>query len=627
LASKAESLKQFPAARTPLVLLAGFEAAAVAELRALLPGACEVRSAESRDEVRRTLAGREVAVLCLGPLLAAAEARELAAHATEGGATRVLLTAAADPLRFQDLIDEDRLFYLSPGPLPPGDLCELIRGALTPSRLPAAETAPAGRRRALQTARRVAAQSDLASAGELLQHALAEAVAADRTYCLLYDPADETLWSRGTGLTREERLESPAVGLVSFAARTGRPVRTSRLADDPRFEREADDPLGDPERGGGEHLLAVPVRGADGGVLGVLCAVRDPGRRPFTEADTAELTQLAEAVALPLGQLALEARLEEAGRAEERLLRERTTDLFREEAIEHYLEVGGRQGDWLRISPRWMRATFWLLVALVAGALVYALVGTLDEYAAGPAVVRLSGRTEVTADQPGTVAAVLVQPGARVAAGAPLVRFASAREAAELARLEREWELQLVERLRDPADPAPARALLSLQAEIDLARSRLAERVVRAPSPGVVSDVRCRPEQRVEAGAILLSLAGAASHPQLVAVLPGQHRPRLRPGLPLSLELRGFDHAPQQLAVSAVSAEVVGPAEAQRLLGPEIAAAVDLSGPVVLVRARFPAATFTAGGQRYQLHDGMWGQAEVRVRSERLRAALERWRA
>jgi multidrug resistance efflux pump len=637
---------QRPTAQAPVVLLAGFEPTAVAELRAVLAGGagCDIRSADSVEELRRALAGRDLAVLCLGPRIPSGEVTGLLAS-PPAQSLRILLTAAGpDPDRFQELIDEDRLFYLSPGPLPAADLGALIRSALAQPPAAAGEETEAPppafdrrARQALQTARRVAAQGDLAGAGELLQLALAEAVTADRTYCLLYDPADQTLWSRGTGLDPEARQESPAVGLVSFVARTGQPVRTENLTADPRYERQADDPLGPaglPGAAGGP-LLAVPVRSGDGAVLAVLCAVRNAGRRPFTADETAEVEQLAEAVALPLDQLVRESRLEAAGRAHERLLRERTTDLFREEAVEHYLGTDGREGDWLRISPRWMRATFWLLVAFVAAALLYSVVGTLDEHATGPAVVRLSGRTEVTADQPGTVAAVLVQVGERVAAGAPLVRFASAREAAELARLEREWELQLVDRLRDPADPAPARSLLSLRAEIDLARSRLAERVVRAPGAGTVRDVRCRPEQHVAAGEILLSLGGGrAAYPLLVAVLPGEHRPRLRPGLPLSVEIRGFDHAPQQLAVTTVSAEVVGPAEAQRLLGSEIAASVQLSGPVVLVQARFPAATFTAGGQRFALHDGMWGQAEVRVRSERLivalvpglRAALERWR-
>ena len=655
MAGKAEPLKRFPggaagAPALPLVLLAGFEAGAAAELRRLLGGAADVAVAASVPEAGGTLAGREVAVLCLGPLLSVAQAKDLAARAAGGDAApgpRVLLTAAgADPALFPELIDADLLFSLSPGPLPAADLCDLLRGALARAGRPSpgappgpAEAAHAARLQALQVARRVAAQPDLASAGELLGAAVADAVAADRTACLLYDPEDEVLWSRGAGLEPDQRHESPAVGLVSFVARTGQPVRTARLAADPRYEREADDPLA-PGDEPGEHLLAVPVRSPDppgSEVLAVLSAVRGPGRPPFGDADAAQLELLADAAALPLAQLALEARLAAAGQAQERVLRERTIDLFREEAVDHYLSAGGREGDWLRISPRWMRATFWLLVALAAAALVYSLVGTIDEYATGPAVVRLAGRTQVTADQPGMVAAVLVQPGARVAAGAPLVRFASAREAAELRRLERQWELQLVDRLRDPADPGPAQSLIALQAELDLARARLAERVVRAPRSGVVSDVRCRPEQHVAAGEILLALAdasGAAAHPTLVAVLPGQHRPQLRPGLPLSLELRGFEHAPLGLAVEAVSAEVVDPDEARRLLGPEIAAAAPLTGPVVLVRARFPAATFQASGRRYALHDGMWGQAEVRVRSERLivalvpglRAALERLR-
>ncbi len=365
----------------------------------------------------------------------------------------------------------------------------------------------------------------------------------------------------------------------------------------------------------------------------MLSAIRDAGRPPFTAQDQEELELLATTVATPLSQLELEARLDDKARLWDRELREGSSDLFREEAVEHYLSAANREGDWLRISPRWMGATFWLLVGLVAAFLVYSLVGTIDEHSSGPAVVRLSGRTEVTASQPGAVVSVAVRPGDRVAAGQPLVRFHSDREAADLARIQREWELQLVERLRDPTDPAPAQALIALQTQRELARDRLEERVVRAPRAGLVGDVRCRPEQHVQAGEILLSLATAASRPTLVAVLPGQHRPLLERGMPLTLELRGYDHAPQHLEIAAVSEEVVGPEEARRVLGPDIAAAVTLTGPVVLVQAPFPAATFEVGGRTYELHDGMWGEAEVRVRSEPLLSALvpgmrtvmERW--
>jgi membrane fusion protein (multidrug efflux system) len=215
-----------------------------------------------------------------------------------------------------------------------------------------------------------------------------------------------------------------------------------------------------------------------------------------------------------------------------------------------------------------------------------------------------------------------VRPHERVAAGHVLVRFQSAREAAELARIERQWELQLIERLRDLSAHPPAQALIALRAERDLARARLDERVVRAPRAGIVGDVRCRRDQHVAAGDILLSLTGANARPVLMAVLPGEHRPMLRPGMPLNLELRGYGHAPQRLTIASISDEVVGPEEAKRLLGPEVASAVPLNGPLVRVEALFAGDTFAAGGERYALHDGMWGAAEVQVRSESLLAAL-----
>jgi len=630
MAIEAEPLKPFPdlpassAQAVPLVLLAGFGEPEAAEMRALLEGGCRVAATRSLREARLTLLAREVAVLCLGRFLSPVEARSLleAAGDPADGGPLVLLTAAGpNPALFQDLIDADRLFYLSQGELPPRELAELVCGAIQRRRGASVEKpAPAGLLQALHAARRVAAQPDPASAGELLQRAAEEAVEADRVYCLLHDPAGEVLWSRATGLASEERHESSAVGLVSFVERTGRSVRVERAAEDPRFEREADDPLG----GRCDHLLSVPIRAPEpeGPVLAVLCAIRDLGRAPFSAADEAALERLAATVAPPLAQLVLATRLEAEGRRGDGALRARTAEVFREEALEHYAAAGTREGDWLRLSPRWTNATFWLLVGLVAAFLAFALVGRVDEHSIGPAVVRLSGRTEVTSSQAGLVTAVEVRPGDRVAAGQPLVRFQSVREAAELERIEHEWELQLVERLRDLSAPAPAQALIGLRAERDLALSRLEERVVRAPRAGVVRDVRSRPDQHVAAGDILLSLTGAASRPILMAVLPGEHRPLLRAGMPLTLELRGYDHAPQHLAIAAVAEEVVGPEEARRLLGPEVASAVPLNGPLVLVEAMFPSATFEAGGERYELHDGMWGAAEVRVRSEPLLAAL-----
>lgn len=623
---EAESLTHFPqgpasARRMPLVLLAGFGEQETAQLRALLAGHCRVTAARSPREAPLARY-QEVAVVCLGPLLSPIEARHVVAELDEdaGGTPHVLLTAAGpDPAMFQDLVDADRLFYLSPGEPPSRDLAALVRAALERPVARAETPAPAGLLPALRVARRVAAQPDLASAGDLLRLAAEELVDADRVYCLLYDSARETLWSRAGGLANEERNESPAVGLVSFVARTGRSVRLERAAEDPRFEREADDPLG----ASCEPLLDVPVRAPGSGseVLAVLCVVRDPGRAPFPDVDEEALALLAATVAPSLAQLALTASLEAAsGRDGE--ARERAAAIFREEAWDYHAAAGAREGDWLRIAPRWTSATTWLLAGLVAAFLVFASFSTIDERSIGPAVVRLTGRTEVTASQQGLVTAVEVSPGEHVTGGDVLVRFESAREAAELARIDREWELQLVERLRDLSANPPAQALIGLRAARDLARARLEERVVRAPAAGVVGDVRCRRDQHVAAGDILLSLTGADSRPVLIAMLPGEHRPQLRPGMPLNLELRGYRHAPQHLVIAAVTGEIVGPEEAKRLLGPEVATAVPLNGPLVRVEAELPRDTFEASGESYALYDGMWGSAEVPVHSESLLAAL-----
>lgn len=631
-----------PGLERPLVLLAGFEPAEAEACRRLLGDEAGVHLVEAADaasaadverEVLRRLEREQVAVLCLGPGLSGLKARHLLDAAVAAGrapALSLLTAAGPDPTLFQELIDDDRIFYLSAAPVPLGDLEALLRGALERSRAlsgadPGADAAGAQpqehaalARRTLAVARQVAAQGDLAGCCEVLREAARSLAAADRASALLYDPESETLWSREPGLAAEERRESAAVGLVSFVARTGRAVAVERLAEDPRYEREADDPAGRGE----ERFLAVPVAGEHGRVLAVLSAVRGPERPPFSPGDREAVALLAEHVATPLGQLVEEQRLAAADRRREALLRDRSLDLFREEALDHHTAGQLHEGDLLRLSPRWTRWTYRLLLAVLAAGILYLTFGRLDDYAAGPAVVRFAGLTEVTANAPGIIEEVAVRPGQRVAAGDLLVRFHRAEEIAERNRIEREFELRLIDRLRNPADPTAAQALGALRADRERAEARLGERVVRAPAPGLVSDVRVRPGRPVAPGQVLLSLAGGRARPRVAALLPGQDRPLLAPGLRLRLELQGYAYSYQHLTVAAVGEEVVGPEEARRYLGPEIADAVPIEGPVVLVYADLPALTFEADGRTYRFHDGMWGRAEVKVRSERIFEAL-----
>ena len=85
----------------------------------------------------------------------------------------------------------------------------------------------------------------------------------------------------------------------------------------------------------------------------------------------------------------------------------------------------------------------------------------------------------------------------------------------------------------------------------------------------------------------------------------------------MCLELDGFDYAYQDLVVLSVSEGVVGPHEAQRLLGEQLADTLPMgNGGVVMVRAQLTSPTFESDGNVYPYHDGMGGKVEVRLRDE-----------
>jgi membrane fusion protein (multidrug efflux system) len=172
--------------------------------------------------------------------------------------------------------------------------------------------------------------------------------------------------------------------------------------------------------------------------------------------------------------------------------------------------------------------------------------------------------------------------------------------------------------LRDPLDEPARQALSSLRAQRDLGTARLAQRLVRAPVAGVASDVRIRPGQHLAVGELLLSVVPQDASLSLVAFLPGHYRPMLKRGMPLRFEISGYRYEYHETAIDSVSAEIIGPAEAKRFLGPDVADTVDLREPVVLVHARLPSRDFVSGGEAFDYFDGLHVQAEARVRSEPL---------
>jgi membrane fusion protein (multidrug efflux system) len=293
--------------------------------------------------------------------------------------------------------------------------------------------------------------------------------------------------------------------------------------------------------------------------------------------------------------------------------------LFRKEALEHHMGYQ-HEGEVLRLTPRWTAWTFGLLVSVFVVALAYAILGTMDEYATGVAIVRVDGRAEMTAKQAGIVASVDVQPGQRVTAGQVLVRFHG--DVAELERLDQEFELQLMKALTNPADEGAHQSLTGLRSSRDLARARLEEKILRAPEAGVVSDVRIRAGQSLQPGDPVLSIITSDAAFRVVAILPGQYRPRLRPGMKLRIEMTGYHYAYREIVIETIGDEVIGPAEIRRTLGPELGDTLPIAGPVVLVTAKLPTRSFTAQGREYAYFEGMQGRAEARVGTESIAAAL-----
>ncbi|HEX8538236.1 MAG TPA: HlyD family efflux transporter periplasmic adaptor subunit [Cystobacter sp.] len=296
-------------------------------------------------------------------------------------------------------------------------------------------------------------------------------------------------------------------------------------------------------------------------------------------------------------------------------------NIYRQQAIQEHANTRV-DSELLRLSPEWSRWTYWVLLMVVTVGLLFCVLGTVNEYATGPAVVRVEGKSEVTMDVAGLVTSVEVEPGQRVAAGQVLVRLQAQEERTALERIEREFELQLARVLRDPGDQAARQVLTTLRAEREQAQARQEARTIRAARAGVVNDLRVRPAQYVQPGESVASLLDEDAHASLVALLPGSSRPFLRPGKSLRVELEGFQYEYRELVIDYVSDQIVGPAETRRYLGREIADALRLEGPQVLVRARLPASTFRRDGPLFNYVDGMTARAEARLHAESILVML-----
>jgi membrane fusion protein (multidrug efflux system) len=463
--------------------------------------------------------------------------------------------------------------------------------------------------RAFAATRRLAGASELGSTEQIAADALLELVDADRASCLFYDSDEGALWS-------EAKLKSAAgddrraiAGLAGWAARTGLAARTSNAGDDPRWAAEIDDL--EPT----SQLLVQPVVGADGQVHAVLVAIRRGRRSEFSDTDAALLARFAALAAPLLDQLSIHAQ-------SQAILEEAAGDpgIFRKEAMD--AQSLPKWGDVVRVSPSWIAWAYWVLVALLIGSVVFITVGRVSTYSSGAAIVRSTARTTVAARTAGTVASVEHTPGDPVAAGEVVARLDDTDQRATVDRLGREFESQLRNHLLAPSDASAEATLRQVRVELEAARTDLDQRVIRAKTDGIIGDVKVRLGQAVEPGDIVASITGDVGSLEVIALLPGADRPQLAPGMTLRFELMGYRYAYRALTIDTVSADVLSPAEARRLLGPEVAEDLPLNGPVVVVKAKLPTGEFEVDGRTLQYHDGMPGSADVQVRSEPIVYAL-----
>lgn len=286
--------------------------------------------------------------------------------------------------------------------------------------------------------------------------------------------------------------------------------------------------------------------------------------------------------------------------------------LFREQA----LQQTNRQrddGDVLRLAPGWVRWTSAMVLALLVAATVAVTVIQVPQYAVGQAVVRSDHAIAITAATAGLVERILVGPGDTVQRGQLLLTLSDAAERAELARIEHDWKLQLVARLRHPHDQQSGTTLSSLAAELTGLRARIARKRIHATAAGRVGDIRIRQGLALNEGDAVLSIHPRDQRLTILALLPGAQRPLLAAGQPVQLELSGHRGSRTFGRVVRIAGQVIGPAEARRFLGPDIADGIELPTTVALAWVEIDSATFRAASLDLPLHEGMQATASVRT--------------
>jgi membrane fusion protein, multidrug efflux system len=555
----------------PLVLAYGVDAAALT-----LGEDVRVSQGASCDEVTEQVAHDDVAVLLLGPGVSPTTSRDLIRniHARHPGARSavVAIGVGTDAAIFQECVDAGQVFYLSRGVPDAAAVRSLVRAAVNqfwarcadpPLSVDGTQMAP----EVLEYCERLAWQESTGSTVRVLVDAVQTLLGADCVRYLTHDASTEAL--SATEAVDRPASDSTASGLVGYAARTGERVVLDRVGTDPRFDVDADCPGGHEE----DRFLVEPLTDSRGTVIGLLIVTRDRRKPQFSQADVATVGVLARYAISPM---TVASQRQEVAAAVVERSGVTTPGLYRQEALDSHNEGWVEEGAILQVAPRWVARAHWLTGVLLLALALYAVFATVDEYAAGPALIRARQKFTLTMVETGMVRSVAAV-GSRVRRGDMLVRLDDRAGATTIERFAGQlW----------------------------------------SPGDGILNDVRVRPGQHVAAGEYVGSIIDESAGYEVIAFMPGHHAAQMRPGMPLMLKMQGYPDAAQSVRVERVGAEVVGAPEALRYAGRESASALGLTGPVTIVTARLPGRTFAVGERRLDYRDGLIGHAEVVVRSD-----------
>ena len=397
------------APETTPVLMVGYDPASLEIVAERLGERCELVSARGEKEVQGLIAGSDFGVVSLGVGVAGDRACRLLTELVlehDSSAIHIVFAAGANPDIFRPLIIDREIFYLSRQPPDLDAQIDLIRtAALRHAARSAGEGPSPSQRRAsaaVEPLTRMALQSDIGSLAELLVEATEISVPSARCCVVLHEPNEDLLWTPDTAL-EQARRGSAAVGLTSFTLRSSTTVRLARVADDPRYDAESDNPGGSDRA----RFLAVALRWAGRTPFGVVTAVRTDQMPEFTVAETTALEELC----LQASPYFAEHFQEQETRATTRT-EGAPPSLFRSEAIRDQIRGQSKHGDPLRMSSSWAGWIYSALILILIGLLGYLAVAEVDVYASGVAVVRTdaTGGRQVVALLPAEYLARL-EPG------------------------------------------------------------------------------------------------------------------------------------------------------------------------------------------------------------------------